>query len=112
MRVAYPSTPAQYFHILRRQARLAQRRPLILMHTLFAIRSATGTIRFVVRYSVASAAPRTYETRVNDYMRSTAPYTVRRSRQQMLRDVRHGLTQNPKRLSPKYFYDERGSELF
>ena len=31
MRVAYPSTPAQYFHILRRQAKLAQRRPLILM---------------------------------------------------------------------------------
>jgi 2-oxoglutarate dehydrogenase E1 component len=31
MRVAYPSTPAQYFHILRRQARLSSRRPLILM---------------------------------------------------------------------------------
>ena len=31
MRVAYPSTPAQYFHILRRQARTAERRPLILM---------------------------------------------------------------------------------
>ncbi len=31
MRVAYPSTPAQYFHILRRQARLRPRRPLILM---------------------------------------------------------------------------------
>ena len=30
----------------------------------------------------------------------------------MLRDVREGLAQNPKRLSPKYFYDERGSELF
>ena len=30
-RVAYPSTPAQYFHILRRQARLYERRPLILM---------------------------------------------------------------------------------
>jgi L-histidine N-alpha-methyltransferase len=30
----------------------------------------------------------------------------------MLRDVRDGLAQNPKRLSPKYFYDERGSELF
>jgi len=29
--VAYPSTPAQYFHILRRQARLERRRPLILM---------------------------------------------------------------------------------
>jgi 2-oxoglutarate dehydrogenase E1 component len=31
MRVAYPSTPAQYFHVLRRQARLASRRPLVLM---------------------------------------------------------------------------------
>jgi L-histidine Nalpha-methyltransferase len=49
---------------------------------------------------------------MNDYMSSTTPYTVRRSRQQMLRDVRQGLTQAPKRLSPKYFYDERGSELF
>ncbi|MEO6865390.1 MAG: 2-oxoglutarate dehydrogenase E1 component [Gemmatimonadaceae bacterium] len=31
MRVAYPSTPAQYFHILRRQARSTARRPLVLM---------------------------------------------------------------------------------
>jgi 2-oxoglutarate dehydrogenase E1 component len=31
MCVAYPSTPAQYFHILRRQAHAAERRPLILM---------------------------------------------------------------------------------
>jgi 2-oxoglutarate dehydrogenase E1 component len=31
LRVAYPSTPAQYFHVLRRQAFLAKRRPLILM---------------------------------------------------------------------------------
>ena len=29
--VAYPSTPAQYFHILRRQARSESRRPLVLM---------------------------------------------------------------------------------
>jgi 2-oxoglutarate dehydrogenase complex dehydrogenase (E1) component-like enzyme len=29
--VAYPSTPAQYFHILRRQGRSKPRRPLILM---------------------------------------------------------------------------------
>jgi L-histidine N-alpha-methyltransferase len=42
----------------------------------------------------------------------TPPYTVRRSRQQMVRDVRQGLTKVPKELSPKYFYDERGSELF
>jgi len=31
LRVAYPSTPAQYFHILRRQAATQDRRPLILM---------------------------------------------------------------------------------
>ncbi|HWL41251.1 MAG TPA: 2-oxoglutarate dehydrogenase E1 component [Gemmatimonadaceae bacterium] len=31
MRVGYPSTPAQYFHILRRQALMYERRPLILM---------------------------------------------------------------------------------
>jgi 2-oxoglutarate dehydrogenase E1 component len=31
LRVAYPSTPAQYFHILRRQAICADRRPLVLM---------------------------------------------------------------------------------
>jgi 2-oxoglutarate dehydrogenase E1 component len=31
LRVAYPSTPAQYFHILRRQARTNPRRPLVLM---------------------------------------------------------------------------------
>ncbi|MDP9204410.1 MAG: 2-oxoglutarate dehydrogenase E1 component [Gemmatimonadota bacterium] len=31
MRVAYPSTPAQYFHVLRRQASMYERRPLILM---------------------------------------------------------------------------------
>jgi 2-oxoglutarate dehydrogenase E1 component len=30
-RVAYPSTPAQYFHVLRRQAALSERRPLVLM---------------------------------------------------------------------------------
>jgi len=47
-----------------------------------------------------------------DIVGGTPPYTVRRSRQQMVRDVRHGLTRTPKQLSPKYFYDERGSELF
>jgi L-histidine N-alpha-methyltransferase len=48
----------------------------------------------------------------SDLVNGTPPYTVRRSRQQMVRDVRHGLTHRPKQLSPKYFYDERGSELF
>lgn len=47
-----------------------------------------------------------------DVAGGTPPYTVRRSRQQMVRDVRRGLRSSPKELSPKYFYDERGSELF
>ncbi len=32
--------------------------------------------------------------------------------EEMARDVREGLTQPQKSLPPKYFYDERGSELF
>ncbi|HEY4139268.1 MAG TPA: L-histidine N(alpha)-methyltransferase, partial [Casimicrobiaceae bacterium] len=30
----------------------------------------------------------------------------------MVDDVRDGLSRTPRELSPKYFYDERGSELF
>jgi L-histidine N-alpha-methyltransferase len=52
------------------------------------------------------------DDRLSDIVGGTPPYTVRRSRQQMVRDVRQGLTGSPKQLSPKYFYDERGSELF
>ena len=48
----------------------------------------------------------------SDLVGGTPPYTVRRSRQQMVRDVREGLSKTNKELSPKYFYDERGSELF
>lgn len=33
-------------------------------------------------------------------------------RRDLRRDVRAGLTSVPKELAPKYFYDERGSELF
>ena len=49
---------------------------------------------------------------ISDVSGATPPYTVRRSRDQMVRDVRWGLAQRQKQLSPKYFYDERGSELF
>ena len=52
------------------------------------------------------------ENQPPDVVGGTPPYTVRRSRQQMVRDVRLGLTKSPKELSPKYFYDERGSDLF
>ncbi|MBX9928415.1 MAG: 2-oxoglutarate dehydrogenase E1 component [Gemmatimonadaceae bacterium] len=40
LRIAYPSTPAQYFHILRRQARLSPRRPLVLMQPKSLLRLA------------------------------------------------------------------------
>jgi L-histidine N-alpha-methyltransferase len=33
-------------------------------------------------------------------------------RAQLAADVRRGLTRHPKRLPPKYFYDDRGSRLF
>jgi L-histidine N-alpha-methyltransferase len=41
-----------------------------------------------------------------------AAYTVHWTREQILRDVGDGLRMNPKELPSKYFYDERGSELF
>ncbi|MDH5233533.1 MAG: 2-oxoglutarate dehydrogenase E1 component [Gemmatimonadota bacterium] len=46
LRVAYPSTPAQYFHVLRRQALLAKRRPLILMQpkSLLRLAQAAATL--------------------------------------------------------------------
>jgi 2-oxoglutarate dehydrogenase E1 component len=63
-RVAYPSTPAQYFHILRRQAQLYERRPLILMQPKSLLRLAeaashlsdlaSGSFRAVIDDPVAS----------------------------------------------------------
>ncbi|MEX1186375.1 MAG: 2-oxoglutarate dehydrogenase E1 component [Gemmatimonadaceae bacterium] len=45
MRVAYPSTPAQYFHILRRQAHQKQRRPLILLQPKSLLRMPEAASR-------------------------------------------------------------------
>ncbi len=46
MRVAYPSTPAQYFHILRRQTKVS-RRPLVLMQpkSLLRLAQASSSIK-------------------------------------------------------------------
>jgi 2-oxoglutarate dehydrogenase E1 component len=46
LRVAYPSSPAQYFHILRRQTKVA-RRPLVLMQpkSLLRLAQASSTIK-------------------------------------------------------------------
>jgi 2-oxoglutarate dehydrogenase E1 component len=43
--VAYPSTPAQYFHILRRQARRSTRRPLVLMQPKSLLRLPAAASR-------------------------------------------------------------------
>ncbi|HXY30022.1 MAG TPA: 2-oxoglutarate dehydrogenase E1 component [Gemmatimonadaceae bacterium] len=45
LRVAYPSSPAQYFHILRRQAMLAERRPLVLMQPKSLLRLPAAASR-------------------------------------------------------------------
>ena len=65
-RVAYPSTPAQYFHILRRQAALSERRPLVLMQPKSLLRMpeaasklsdlTSGQFRPVIDDPVASLA--------------------------------------------------------
>jgi multifunctional 2-oxoglutarate metabolism enzyme len=46
IRVASPTTPAQYFHLLRRQARIAKQRPLVVMtpKSLLRLAQATSTI--------------------------------------------------------------------
>jgi multifunctional 2-oxoglutarate metabolism enzyme len=46
IRVASPTTPAQYFHLLRRQARVAKQRPLIVMtpKSLLRLSQATSSV--------------------------------------------------------------------
>jgi gamma-glutamyl hercynylcysteine S-oxide synthase len=45
------------------------------------------------------------DIRIDVHLRDGAPVTIED-------DVRAGLSNKPKQLSPKYFYDERGSQLF
>jgi 2-oxoglutarate dehydrogenase E1 component len=45
MTVAYPSTPSQYFHILRRQAKSESRRPLVLMQPKSLLRMPQAASR-------------------------------------------------------------------
>jgi len=50
IRVAYPTTPAQYFHLLRRQARIAKQRPLVVMtpKSLLRLPQATSSVSELV----------------------------------------------------------------
>jgi multifunctional 2-oxoglutarate metabolism enzyme len=45
IRVAAPTTPAQYFHLLRRQARIAKQRPLVVMTPKSLLRLPQATSR-------------------------------------------------------------------
>ena len=45
MIVAYPSTPAQYFHVLRRQGMRADRKPLVLMQPKSLLRLPAATVK-------------------------------------------------------------------
>ncbi|MGQ0647193.1 MAG: 2-oxoglutarate dehydrogenase E1 component [Gemmatimonadaceae bacterium] len=45
LRVAYPTTAAQYFHVLRRQARVPVKRPLVLMQPKSMLRLASASSR-------------------------------------------------------------------
>jgi 2-oxoglutarate dehydrogenase E1 component len=46
IRIANPTTPAQYFHLLRRQARIAKQRPLVVMtpKSLLRLQQATSSL--------------------------------------------------------------------
>src|SRR5947209_1502684 len=78
-------------------------------------RSAIGTTPFVVRSSVASGA-RAMTKRVSSVamvVEREVPIAMADERgTAMLAEVRDGLSRRQKELPPKYFYDERGSELF
>jgi multifunctional 2-oxoglutarate metabolism enzyme len=68
IRVAYPSTPAQYFHLLRRQAKIAKQRPLIVMtpKSLLRLPQATNRIEHLsdTQFYPVLAEPRVDEQKV------------------------------------------------
>jgi len=51
IRVAYPTTPAQYFHLLRRQAKRSRQRPLIVMTPKSLLRLPQATSRLEELFS-------------------------------------------------------------
>jgi 2-oxoglutarate dehydrogenase E1 component len=68
LRIAYPSTPGQYFHVLRRQAQADPRRPLVLMQPKSLLRLpeaasrladlTSGAFRPVIDDPTVSPVPR------------------------------------------------------
>jgi 2-oxoglutarate dehydrogenase E1 component len=72
LRVAYPTTPAQYFHILRRQAQIEPRRPLILMQPKSLLRLPEAASR------LTELATGSFQPVLDDPARSPVPREVKR----------------------------------
>ena len=72
LRVAYPTTPAQYFHILRRQAQVEPRRPLILMQPKSLLRLPEAASR------LTDLANGSFQPVLDDPARSPVPREVKR----------------------------------
>jgi 2-oxoglutarate dehydrogenase E1 component len=72
LRVAYPSTPAQYFHILRRHARQRPRRPLVLLQPKWMLRLAAAMS------SLTDLTQGTFRPVIDDPHASTRRDAVRR----------------------------------
>lgn len=72
LRVAYPTTPAQYFHVLRRQALLAERRPLVLMQPKSLLRLPEAASH------LADLTTGSFRSVIDDPNQSMAPDQVRR----------------------------------
>jgi 2-oxoglutarate dehydrogenase E1 component len=72
LRVAYPTTPGQYFHILRRQAHLDPRRPLILMQPKSLLRLPEAASR------LPELATGSFQPVLDDPARSPVPREVKR----------------------------------
>ncbi|HJU67382.1 MAG TPA: 2-oxoglutarate dehydrogenase E1 component [Gemmatimonadaceae bacterium] len=72
LRVAYPTTPGQYFHILRRQAQTDPRRPLILMQPKSLLRLPEAASR------LADLANGSFQPVLDDPARSPVPREVKR----------------------------------
>jgi 2-oxoglutarate dehydrogenase E1 component len=72
LRVAYPTTPGQYFHILRRQAQLDPRRPLILMQPKSLLRLPEAASR------LAELTSGSFQPVLDDPVVSPVPREVKR----------------------------------
>ena len=64
------------------------------------------------REAVLYPPRRPRRTRARDPLLHVERHLRDDQRAQLAADARDGLTRNPKRLPPKYFYDDRGSRLF